>query len=152
MIAPSARMMSLASLYPAKTQKTTFSDDGLHCVIKAAENLNPGPPSDAFMTDLARRAYQVGRRDGAATCAFERFDMLMELAYMFVQNTATARERKLAVLRLSSAITEMERHPEARALARIASGEKPTPLAFVHRALQSGRCGTTDNNSPNPIT
>jgi hypothetical protein len=30
MIAPSARMMSLASLYPAKTQKTTFSDDGLH--------------------------------------------------------------------------------------------------------------------------
>jgi len=29
MIAPSARMMSLASLYPAKTQKTTFSDDGL---------------------------------------------------------------------------------------------------------------------------
>ena len=32
MIAPSARMMSLASLYPAKTQKTTFSDDGQQLV------------------------------------------------------------------------------------------------------------------------
>ena len=32
--------------------------------------------------DIVRRAYQVGRREGAQTSAFERFDMLMELAYV----------------------------------------------------------------------
>lgn len=38
------------------------------CVVKSARRLNPPRPSPFFMTDLARRAYQVGRRDGAATC------------------------------------------------------------------------------------
>jgi len=110
------------------------------CVIKGPRNLKPRCPSPLFMMDLARRAYQVGRRDGAATCAFERFDLLMELAYMLIQNLVTDKQRKMAVLRLSRAVTEMQRLPEARALARIASGEKPTSTFFVQRTLQSGRC------------
>jgi hypothetical protein len=112
------------------------------CVIKSARRLNSDRPSPFFMTDLARRAYQVGRRDGAATCAFERFDMLMEVAHMLVQNNATAKQRKSTVLKLSRAIMGMQRHAEGTALARIASGEEPTSTFFVHRALQSGRCKT----------
>lgn len=116
-------------------------------VVKSPRKLRPHRPSPGFMMDLARRAYQVGRRDGAATCAFERFDLLMELAYMLIQDIATAKQRKQAVLRLSRAIMEMQRLPEARALARIASGEEPTPLCFVQRTLQSGRCYKPNQDS-----
>lgn len=117
---------------------------GLGCPvqIKSARNLKPRRPSTFFMMDLARRAYQVGRRDGAATCAFERFDMLMDLAYMLIKNEATAKQRKAAVLTLSRAMAQMQRHPEARALARIASGGEPTAIWFVQRTLQSARYGT----------
>lgn len=109
------------------------------CQMKSAEPLHPAPPSPAFMADMARRAYQVGQRDGAGTCAFERFDMLMDLAHMFIQNKTTAANRRAAVLKMATAIREMRRHPEARALAEIAAGGEPTNVWFVQRRLQRGK-------------
>ncbi len=113
--------------------------DGLACPIveKSAEALKTDPPSPDFMVDVARRAYQVGRRDGASACAFERFDMLTNLAFMLIENKASALERKRAVLAMSRAIAAMQRHDEARELARIAAGREPMESWFVSRRLSS---------------
>ena len=108
------------------------------CMIKSARRLKPKPPSASFIMDLARRAYQVGLRDGAATCALERFDLVMQSSDMLIKNRATAGQRKEMVLRISRALREMQRHPEAKALAQIAAGKGCTAVWFVQRSLNSG--------------
>jgi hypothetical protein len=95
-------------------------------IVKMPTNLNSDPPSPLFMMDVARRAYQIGRRDGAVTCAFERFDLLCTLAHLLIRNDATGEERKTAVQKLSRVLVAMQRHPEARELSRIANGRLPS--------------------------
>lgn len=109
------------------------------CVTKGAPELYPEAPSVDLMLDVARRAYHIGRRDGARTCAFERFDMLMELSHMLIESRASAETRKSAVLKMANALRRMQRHAESEALAEIAYGGGPTDVWYVSRALQSGR-------------
>src|SRR5262249_38652444 len=94
-------------------------------MMKMAADLDTDPPSPLFMMDVARRAYQIGRRDGARACAFERFDLLTALAQMAIRNDATSTERKAIVQRVSRALVTMQRHPEAREIFRIAHGCEP---------------------------
>jgi hypothetical protein len=109
------------------------------CLEKMAKQLKPDPPTGFFMADLARRAYQVGQRDGAGTCAFERFDMLMNLAEMLIRNVASASERREAVNAMAGAIGKMQRRAEAQALREIAAGHESGAVWFAQRILQSGR-------------
>ena len=89
------------------------------------------------MMDVARRAYQIGRRHGGATCALERFDLVCNLAHLLIKNQATPIERKLAVRTLSKALMAMQRHAEAKELSRIADGGDPTDFWSVPRTIQS---------------
>jgi hypothetical protein len=108
-------------------------------VVKGARRLDATRTSEDFTMDLARRAYQVGRRDGTRTCAFERLDMVSVMASMLIKNDASAVDRKAAVLAMSRAVAKMQRHPEAQELARIAKGDAST-TSFWHvaRTLHSG--------------
>jgi hypothetical protein len=112
---------------------------GYPIVVKMAERLNTKPPSPDFMMDVARRAYQIGRRDGSATCAFERFDLLLELVQLLVQSTSSRRERMAAVKTMASALSSMQRHAEARELLRVASGQLPTSFGILPRLNSSSR-------------
>jgi hypothetical protein len=103
-----------------------FPNASAPLISKRPKTLKPDKISSEFMMDLARRAYQIGQRHGASICAFERFDMLTEMAHMLIRNKATAKERKTIVMQMARAIGRMQRGPEAEELARVACGEKPS--------------------------
>lgn len=107
-------------------------------LVKFAKKLRPDPVSIPFMADLARRAYQVGRRQGSAACAFEHFELVEELAHMLIRNKATVEQRKALVLRMSRALAKMQRPTEAHDLARIARREERIHSWVVRRRLQGG--------------
>jgi len=121
---------------------TVSRDSPVPCVSKTAPTLSPEPPSPFFMMDVARRAYQVGRRHGAATCALERFDLLCNLVHLLMKKKVTKVARTEAVRALSRALVLMQRHAEARELSRIAAGGEPSCGWFVADTLESGLRGT----------
>jgi hypothetical protein len=106
-------------------------------IMRMPATLNTDQPSPLFMMDVARRAYQIGRRHGSETCALERFDLVCNLAHLLIKNTATAVEREQAVRSLSSALVAMQRHVEAKELTRIAVGGEPSDFWSVPRTVQS---------------
>jgi hypothetical protein len=98
------------------------------CVAKTAPMLPTKPPSPFFMMDVARRAYQVGRR----------FDLVCNLVYLLMKKKVTKVERTQAVRALSTALASMQRRTEARELSRIAAGGEPLCRWFVAQTLESG--------------
>jgi hypothetical protein len=85
-------------------------------------------------SDSKRYVSELGRRHGAATFAFERFDILLELAYMLIKNGATDKQRKAAVVKMSRAI-----------------GQDPTSTFFVQQTLHSSRGETGKTFAENQI-
>jgi len=106
-------------------------------IMRMPATLNTDPPSPLFMMDVARRAYQIGRRHGSETCALEQFDLVCNLAHLLIKNKATAVEREQAVRSLSKALVGMQRHAEARELSRIAIGGGPSDFWSVPRTVQN---------------
>jgi len=115
---------------------------GYPIVMKLPVTLKTKPPSREFMMDVARRAYQIGRRDGATTCALERFDVLISLVQMLFDNDPSRDERMAMIKTVAGTLTEMQRHAEARELLRVASGETPLSWGMLPRLHTSaGRVG-----------